>query len=53
MHVSVLVVRAVLCVVMVAESTHFDRLTNLVRYYRRESLTFVRSGGTSVVHINI
>ena len=44
----------VLCMVIVAESTHFDRLANLFRY-RREPLTFVRSGnsGTSVVHVNI
>ena len=35
--VRVLVVLTVLCMVMVAESTHFDRLTNLVHVrYRRE-----------------
>ena len=41
------VVRTVLCMVMVAESTHFNRLTNLFRY-RREPLTFVRSGNSVV-----
>ena len=36
-----LVVRTVLCMVMVAESAHFDRLTNLVRYRRERSPTDV------------
>ena len=36
--------------VMVAESTHFDGLTNHVRY-RREPLTFVRSGNTVVLQL--
>ena len=39
----------------IAESTHFDRLTNLV-HYRREPETFVRSGNTvvpTVVHVYI
>ena len=37
------VVRTVLCLLMVAESTHFDRLTKFAIEVEREALTFIRS----------
>ena len=52
MRVSVLAARTVLCIVVVAESTNFDRLTNLFRN-RREPLKFVRNEKTVVLQLNM